>query len=172
MAAVVRIVAEKGLKGLSYRSVAKDAGVNHNLISHHFGSMDSLLTLTLEWSIEKAIENTKLELFAEFDERYADVLMESVIVEPEIHLFQFEMLLEARRRPELRKNSRNLYDGYTRSMRNALSKRGIEADDDFCRTVFAALDGLMLQVLTLGDTERTRSSVIALGRLLADATQK
>lgn len=169
MSAVVRIVAAKGLRGVTYRAVAGEAGVNHNLISHHFGSIESLLTATMEWAVERAIKNTELALFAELDERYADALMASVSAEPEVHVFQFEMLLEARRRPELRETSRRLYENYVSSIRDALTSRDIEADEELCSAIFASLDGLMLQYLTMGNPTGIRSSVVQLGRLLADA---
>jgi AcrR family transcriptional regulator len=35
--AVVRVVARHGLDALTYRAVAKEAGVTHGLVSYHFG---------------------------------------------------------------------------------------------------------------------------------------
>jgi AcrR family transcriptional regulator len=171
MSAVVRIVAAKGLRGVTYRAVAGEAGVNHNLISHHFGSIETLLTATMEWAVKRAIENTELALFADLDERYAEALIASVSAEPEVHVFQFEMLLEARRRPELRETSRRLYENYVSSVHNALRSRGIEGDEELCSAIFASLDGLMLQFLTISNPASIRSAVVRLGQLLADAMQ-
>ncbi|GER24443.1 TetR family transcriptional regulator [Zafaria cholistanensis] len=169
MSAVMRIVATKGLRGVTYRAVAAEAGVNHNLISHHFGSIETLLNATMELAVERAIKDTELALFADFDERYVDALIASVSAEPEVHLFQFEMLLEARRHPELRDSSRRLYENYVSSVHDGLRRRGVEADDDLCSAVFAALDGLMLQFLTIGDPVRIRAAVKRVGQLLASA---
>ncbi len=169
MSAVMQIVAAKGLRGVTYRAVAREAGVNHNLISHHFGSMESLLNATMELAVERAIANTELVLFADLDERYADALIASVSAEPEVHLFQFEMLLEARRHPELRESSRRLYENYVASVHDGLRRRGVAADDDLCNAVFAALDGLMLQFLTIGDPARIRAAVVRVGKLVASA---
>ena len=36
--AAVRVVADKGLRGLTFRAVAEEAGVNNTLVVHHFGS--------------------------------------------------------------------------------------------------------------------------------------
>ncbi|GAA1125039.1 TetR/AcrR family transcriptional regulator [Citricoccus alkalitolerans] len=167
MSAVMRIVATKGLRGVTYRAVASDAGVNHNLINHHFGSLEDLLTATMERAVERAIENTELALFADLDERYADALTASVDSEPEVHLFQFEMLLEARRHPERRESSRRLYDNYVKSVQDALRRRGMEANDALCSAIFAAMDGLMLQFLTIGDPAKIKAAVIEVGKLVA-----
>lgn len=169
ISAVMRIVAAKGLRGVTYRGVAAEAGVNHNLISHHFGSIETLLNATMKRAVERAIENTELVLFADLDERYADALITSVSAEPEVHLFQFEMLMEARRHPELRESLRRLYDNYVASVQDGLRRRGIEADDDLCSAVFAALDGLMLQFLTIGEPASIRAAVVRVGQLLASA---
>ncbi len=167
MIAVVRLVARKGLRGATYRAVAAEAGVNHNLINHHFGSIDALLGATTQWAVERSIANTQLGLFVEHDERFADALIASVSTEPELHLFQFEMILEARRRPELREASARLYENYVSSVKQALESRGLEADEALCSAVFAALDGLMLQFLTVGNPARIRSAVMQVGKLLS-----
>lgn len=172
MSAVMRIVVAKGLRGVTYRAVAAEAGVNHNLISHHFGSIESLLTSTMELAVERAIANTELALFADLDERYADALIDSVSAEPEVHLFQFEMLLEARRHPEVREASRRLYEGYVASIYDGLRSRGVAADENLCHAVFAALDGLMLQFLTIGEPNRIRAAVAQVGLLLAAAIEQ
>ncbi|MFD1376682.1 TetR/AcrR family transcriptional regulator [Micrococcus antarcticus] len=172
MSAVMRIVAAKGLRGVTYRAVAGVAGVNHNLISHHFGSIETLLTATMEWAIQRSIENTELALFADLNEHYADALIASVTAEPEVHMFQFEMLLEARRRPELQETSRRLYANYVSSVHAALQSRGIEAGEDLCKAIFASLDGLMLQFLTMGDPAGIRSAVVQLGQLMATSMDR
>lgn len=41
--------ANSGFNGVSTRAIANKAGVNHTLISHHFGSKDALWKATAEW---------------------------------------------------------------------------------------------------------------------------
>ncbi|HKS01839.1 MAG TPA: TetR family transcriptional regulator, partial [Arthrobacter sp.] len=142
LAAVVDVVAEKGLRGVTYRSVAGRAGVNHTLITHHFGSIEGLLAATLEWAVQRSIDETGLARVADFDEQFADALLESVSSEPELQLFQFEMLLEARRKPELRALLDRLYDNYISTVEAALRARSLDTDEELSRAVFAALDGL------------------------------
>ncbi|MFE4541161.1 TetR/AcrR family transcriptional regulator [Arthrobacter sp. NPDC056727] len=166
MAAVVDVVAEKGLRGLTYRSVAGRAGVNHTLITHHFGSIEGLLAATLEWAVQRSIDETGLARVADFDEQFADALLDSVSAEPELQLFQFEMLLEARRQPELRALLDRLYGNYISTVESALRARSLDTDEELSRAVFAALDGLMLQFLTFGNPAKIRAAVIQVGRLL------
>ncbi|MET3934254.1 TetR family transcriptional regulator [Arthrobacter sp. OAP107] len=166
LAAVIDVVAEKGLRGVTYRSVAARAGVNHTLITHHFGSIEGLLAATLEWAVQRSIEETGLARVADFDEKFADALLASVSSEPELQLFQFEMLLEARRKPELKALLDRLYDNYISTVETALRGRSLDTDDELSRAIFAALDGLMLQFLTFGNPAKIRSAVIQVGRLL------
>ena len=166
LAAVIDVVAEKGLRGVTYRSVAARAGVNHTLITHHFGSIEGLLAATLEWAVQRSIDETGLARVADFDEKFADALLASVSSEPELQLFQFEMLLEARRKPELRALLDRLYDNYISTVETALRGRSLDTDDELSRAIFAALDGLMLQFLTFGNPAKIRSAVVQVGRLL------
>jgi len=169
MAAVVGVVAEKGLRGVTYRSVAGRAGVNHTLITHHFGSIEGLLAATLEWAVQRSIDETGLARVADFDEQFADALLDSVSSEPDLQLFQFEMLLEARRKPELKALLDRLYDSYISTVESALRARSLDIDEELSRAVFAALDGLMLQFLTFGNPAKIRAAVIQVGRLLGQS---
>ena len=172
LTAVVALVGEKGLRGVTYRAVAARAGVNHTLVTHHFGSIEGLLAATMEWAVQRSIEETGLERIVDFDDNFADSLIATVAAEPELQLFQFEMLLESRRNPEVRLLVERLYAGYMRTVEDALRQRGVVADDGVSLAIFAALDGLMLQFLTISDPVKIRAAVIQVGhmvRLLASA---
>ena len=147
LSAVIDVVGEKGLRGVTYRAVASRAGVNHTLVTHHFGSIEGLLAATMEWAIQRSIEETGLEKIADFDENFADSLLETVSREPELQLFQFEMLLESRRNPEVRALVERLYANYMSTVEDALRQRGLNVDNGAALAIFAALDGLMLQFL-------------------------
>jgi AcrR family transcriptional regulator len=166
LSAVIEVVGEKGLRGATYRAVASRAGVNHTLVTHHFGSIEGLLAATMEWAIQRSIEETGLEKIADFDENFADSLLATVSREPELQLFQFEMLLESRRNPEVRALVERLYANYMSTVEVALRQRGFNVDDGASLAIFAALDGLMLQFLTISDPEKIRAAVIQVGRLV------
>lgn len=167
LAAVVEVVAEKGLRGVTYRAVAARAGVNHTLVTHHFGSIEGLLLATMEWAVQRSISETRLEHIADLDGRFADALMSAVSSEPELQLFQFEMLLEARRKPQIHAIVERLYRNYAGAVEEALRQRGFPVEGETAQAVFAALDGLMLQYLTLGDPARIRAAVNQVVRLLS-----
>ena len=126
LAAVIDVVGQKGLRGVTYRAVAARAGVNHTLVTHHFGSIEGLLAATMEWAVQRSIEETGLAGIADFDEGFADSLMATVSAEPELQLFQFEMLLESRRNPEIRSMVERLYENYMATVEDALSQRGLD----------------------------------------------
>jgi AcrR family transcriptional regulator len=167
LSAVIDVVGEKGLRGVTYRAVASRAGVNHTLVTHHFGSIEGLLAATMAWAIQRSIEETGLEKIADFDESFADSLLETVSKEPELQLFQFEMLLESRRNPEVRALVERLYANYMSTVEDALRQRGLNVDNGAALAIFAALDGLMLQFLTISDPEKIRAAVIQVGKLVA-----
>jgi AcrR family transcriptional regulator len=167
LAAVIDVVAEKGLRGVTYRSVAARAGVNHALVTHHFGSLEGLLTATMEWAVQRSIRETGLAGIADFDDDFADSLIASVSAEPELQLFQFEMILESRRNPQIRSMVERLYENYVATVEEALSKRGLDTSGEASLAIFAALDGLMLQFLTISNPTKIRSAVAQVGQLVA-----
>ncbi len=167
MAAAIDVVAEKGLRGVTYRAIAGRAGVNHTLVTHHFGSIEGLLAATMEWAVERSIRESGLERIADFDNAFADSLIESVSNEPELQLFQFEMLLESRRNPEMRSLVEKLYANYMMTVEAALRNRGLDTRNEAAIAIFAALDGLMLQFLTISGPEKIRAAVIHIGHLVS-----
>lgn len=167
LAAVIDVVGQKGLRGVTYRAVAARAGVNHTLVTHHFGSIEGLLAATMEWAVQRSIEETGLAGIADFDEGFADSLMATVSAEPELQLFQFEMLLESRRNPEIRSMVERLYENYMGTVEDALSQRGLDTGGEASLAIFAALDGLMLQFLTIGKPAKIRAAVIQVGKLVS-----
>ncbi|WP_263433773.1 TetR family transcriptional regulator [Arthrobacter sp. StoSoilB13] len=155
------------MRGVTYRSVAARAGVNHALVTHHFGSIEGLLAATMEWSVQRSIEETGLAGIADFDEAFADSLIATVSAEPELQLFQFEMILESRRNPQIRAMVERLYANYVGTVEEALSQRGLDTSGEASLAIFAALDGLMLQFLTISDATKIRSAVTQVGRLIS-----
>ena len=75
MAAAIDVVAEKGLRGVTYRAIAARAGVNHTLVTHHFGSIEGLLAATMELAIERSIRESGLERIADCNDQFADSLI-------------------------------------------------------------------------------------------------
>ncbi|MDQ0946848.1 AcrR family transcriptional regulator [Streptomyces phaeochromogenes] len=171
--AAVRVVAQGGLRRLTYRAVAQEAGTTHGLVVHHFGSRDALIEEALAHAIRTSLNTSALEpgtgKVADFSVGVSDM----VTADPDIQAFQYELLLESRRRPELLPHLRALYDEYFDASGRELARMLPDgAGRPLTRLVFAALDGLVLHQLVFGEPETTDAAIEelrALLRLLVDA---
>lgn len=164
--ATIRVVARSGLRGLTYRAVAREAGVTQGLVAHHFGSRGELLREALLAAAGDSIERSALEPPSGALPDFVAGLSQLVAEDEDGQAFQFELALEARRSPELRDGGRELYSAYLDSTRRALVAMGLGDDPDLARLVFATLDGLVFQQLLFGDPAATERSLATLRRLL------
>ncbi|WP_424862792.1 TetR/AcrR family transcriptional regulator [Streptomyces sp. MMS24-I29] len=165
--AAVRVVARGGLRKLTYRAVAQEAGVTHGLVVHHFGSRDALIEEAVTHAIRSSLRSSALEIGTGSPADFAAGLPDMVESGPELQAFQYELLLEARRRPELMSHLRSLYEEYFEATRRELGRilpgpvsRGAS------RLAFAALEGLVLHQLVFGEREATEEALAELTRLL------
>jgi AcrR family transcriptional regulator len=166
LAAAVRVVAERGLRHLTYRAVAQEAGVTHGLVTHHFGTRDALIHAALEYSLQNSIPAITADPgTGRLDSLFAG-LAELVQGDPGSQAFQYELILEARRRPELLPHVEEIYAAYHEVLRGELELAGIDSDDAFVHLVFSALEGLVFQQTALGRPEATRASLERLRELL------
>ncbi|MFI7296954.1 TetR/AcrR family transcriptional regulator [Streptomyces sp. NPDC050121] len=165
MAAAVKVVARGGLRKLTYRAVAAEAGVTHGLVVHHFGSRDTLLEEALGWAVRRSIETSSLVPASGRLEDFAATLAAFIAADPDLQAFQYELKLESGRRPELRRHVDLLYDAYHDAVCEALAC--FDVSQEMTEIVFAALDGLVFHQVTSGAPERTEEGVEALRRLLA-----
>lgn len=164
--AVIDVVAEEGLDAFSYRKVALRAGVTNTLISHHFGSKEALLEAATVWAVEKSQELANLTMAASLDSGFAKTLTRMVAEDPNLQVFQYYMILAARRSPELQRISANLYESYVGLVEHILTHYGHKPDRAGARAIFAALDGLVLQQLTVADQGEIEDAIIRLGDLI------
>lgn len=159
VASTVQIVAERGLRGLTFRAVAERAGVNNSLVAHHFGTRDALLAAALDWAVEQSIQSTGL-LSLSSEEEFVDNLVESITTQPELQAFQYEMILEARRNALFLDPVARLYERYQAVLADSLRKFGLAGDlSALSRQVFATLDGLVLQSIAGVHREELHAAV-------------
>ncbi|MGY0020951.1 TetR/AcrR family transcriptional regulator [Streptomyces sp. cg35] len=165
--AAIRVVARGGLRSLTYRAVAQEAGVTHGLVVHHFGSRDALIEEAVSHAIRSSLSSSALEIGTGKPADFAAGLGDMVDSGPELQAFQYELLLEARRRPELLSQLRSLYEEYFGASARELTRildrpvsRGMS------RLVFAALEGLVLHQLAFGEREVTEEALAELRGLL------
>ncbi|MFE9642847.1 TetR/AcrR family transcriptional regulator [Streptomyces sp. NPDC006365] len=165
--AAVRVVARGGLRKLTYRAVAQEAGTTHGLVVHHFGSRDALIEEALAHAIRTSLSTSALEPGTGKVADFSVGLSEMVTADPDIQAFQYELLLESRRRPELLPQIRALYDAYFDATKRELSRiLPHDAGHPLTRLVFAALDGIVLHQLVFGEPETTDAAVEELRHLL------
>ena len=80
----------------------------------------------------------------------------------------YELVLEARRRPELAPAVHALYDRYLDATRRELGRIGLVGDEPLVHLVFAALDGLVIEMLVYGRVDEADAAIARLHELLAD----
>lgn len=166
LAAAVRVVAQRGLRHLTYRAVAEEAGVTHGLVVHHFGSRDALIAEALSYAITMSLSTSRLEPGTGKLGDFVAGLADMVEGDPDLQAFQYELLLEARRRPELMPAVRTLYRQYYAATERELARILPGASAALNLLVFSALDGLVMHQLTLGQPSETNAAVEELRSLL------
>jgi AcrR family transcriptional regulator len=166
LAAAVHVVGTRGLRHLTYRSVAQEAGVAHGLVAHHFGTRDALLQAALEFSLANSVGSISAQPGSGDLDALFEGVVEMVRANPDDQAFQYELILEARRRPELRPQVEQVYATYRQALKAELEAAGIDADDGLVHVVFAAMDGLVFQQVCLDHPEATRAGVQRLRDLL------
>lgn len=173
--AATAVVNSHGLRGLTIRAVAEQAGVSHGLVRWHFGSRDGLVEATLIRSVEMAIKTSELEPGTGAIDDMATDLPGWVEEEESLAAFQYECLFEARRKEQLRPHVLEMYREYLESTQRELERAGLGDDPDLARAVFALFDGLALQqTILIGDaaaTERALQAAHEMIRALRDSRQ-
>jgi AcrR family transcriptional regulator len=168
LAAAVRVMDRDGMRGLTYRSVAREAGVSHGLVRHHFGSRDALIHEAVLDLAARSLESTKLESGTGRLEEFGAGTTRMVTESQNLPGVDYELILEARRHPELGPAVHALYDRYLEATRRELQRIGLGGDEALSRLVFAALDGLVLQMLVYGRPEDADAAIERLHDLLRD----
>jgi len=163
----VTVVARHGFDGLTYRAVAQQAGTTHGAVGYHFNTREKLIhEVALEARRSAAAGASIVPAAADLDSFGAD-LARSADEDLDAHLFQYELSLQARRRPDLAREMQSLYEDYYDLTRQALEKVGIEdPDEDLVRFVFAAIDGLVIRQIVDDDPEATEAALAELRRML------
>ncbi len=166
--AVPRTVARSGFRGLTYRALAKEAGVTYGLISYHFGSREALIEDAARLAVDEAIEKSHLVPEAGELDDFASGFMELVKEDRDAQLFQYDLVTEALRNRKLQGPVAELYRRYVATIEETLREFGIDDDPALARVVFAALDGLTLQQLIFEDEAGTEAAIARLRQLIAE----
>ncbi|MGW6887266.1 TetR/AcrR family transcriptional regulator [Streptomyces sp. KS_5] len=143
--AAIRVVGEKGIAGLSHRTVAAEADVPLGSTTYHFKTLDDLLVAALRQANEGfakviasrgGLEDPETDLAAELAGWMGEWLAgDRTGVE-----LEYELYLAALRRPALRPVAAE----WAQDLADRLSHR---TDPATARALVALMDGICLQVL-------------------------
>ncbi|MGW6978470.1 TetR/AcrR family transcriptional regulator [Streptomyces sp. NPDC054932] len=143
--AAIRVVGEKGIAGLSHRSVAAEADVPLGSTTYHFKTLDELLVAALRQANEGfarvvADSAALADPDADLARVLARLLGELLAADRRRVELEYELYLAALRRPALRPVAAEWYEAVS----GALTAR---TDPVTARALVAAMDGISLQVL-------------------------
>jgi AcrR family transcriptional regulator len=169
--AAIRVGARAGLRGLTIRSVAAEAGVTHGLVYHHFGTRNRLIAEALEHAGQLSLGTGDLEPGTGQPEDFSRDLERMVADDPDVQAFQFELTLEARRRPELLPTVTRLYEEYREATRRELVRMNLPDDGALAHAVFAMCDGLVMQQVIFGNDPPTEPALEWLRTMLASLAE-
>jgi DNA-binding transcriptional regulator YbjK len=146
--AAIRVVGEKGLAGLTHRTVAAEADVPLGSTTYHFATLDELMVAALRQSNESFAKVTAAhggltDPDTDLAGELAALLGEWLSGERAGVELEYELYLAALRRPALRPVAAEWAD----DLAERLAHR---TDPVTVRALIALLDGICLQVLLTG----------------------
>lgn len=160
--ATIVVVGQGGLRALTYRAVAAEAGVSHGLVRHHFGTRDQLISEAMEYAIDESLRGSSMLEPSLTIPRFAAGIESLADRESAIQVFQYELLLESRRRPELQPNVERHYRAYREAIEHQLERFGI-SDPLLAEVIWYALDGIVFkQLVSPGDVSGVVGRIRAL----------
>ncbi|MEW1980551.1 TetR family transcriptional regulator [Citricoccus sp. NPDC079358] len=164
--AAITVVARDGLRRLTYRSVAEEAGVAHGLVRHHFGSIDVLIEEALGACVKRTAILLSMKQESDNPEDFARGIVESLQLDPETQLFQYEVLLESRRKESLRGLVDAMMAQYRVVIRDGLQRMGFSPDSGLVEFVYAAVEGIVLQQSVHERAKESDEAIAVLRRVL------
>jgi TetR/AcrR family transcriptional regulator, regulator of biofilm formation and stress response len=156
--AALRIIGREGRQAVTHRAVAEEAGVPLGSTTYYFDSRDDLLRQALEYVAASEVERYG-ELAGELRrvktaEELADSLLDGLVASAEdriAYIAEYEIWLEAGRRPELREAAEAWCDASQRSVAEAMESLGSEDPPTDASLVVATIDGIGERILARRD---------------------
>lgn len=162
-AATERVIAARGIEGLTHRAVAEEAGVPLGATTYHFATKDDLIAAALQRSVDRFaayLEDWVARRPSLTPDQCAVLLTDAILPgsgpQRDQQVMEFELYLAALRRPALRP----IADQHTQLSIRALSHY---TDRDTAAAAAAALNGISLHALA-NSTPPTRTEVEAILR--------
>jgi DNA-binding transcriptional regulator YbjK len=173
--AAIRIVGERGPDAVTHRAVAEEAGVPLAATTYYFSSKRELLDEALRYAADRDVEDMR-RLAADFpvDAPSADVFAEIIArylayqarARRTMVVAQYELALEAARRPSLRTTARRQAEAFLVLVEPMLRAIGSREPRRDARLLMAAMDGLLLDEMFGRGTVRADALLPVVQRLL------
>jgi TetR/AcrR family transcriptional regulator, regulator of biofilm formation and stress response len=147
--ATLRVIGRSGREAVTHRAVAEEAGVPLGSTTYYFDSRDDLLAQALEHVAGEAVRRYA-RLAEELrsvtsPEELADGLLSELMSAAEdrtAYIAEYELWLEAGRRPELREAAESWCDAEQHAIAGAMESLGSRDPATDASLVVAAIDGL------------------------------
>lgn len=154
--ATLRLLAREGTSVITHRSVAEEAGVPLAATTYYFESKDHLLAEAFRLHSEKearrvakATEAFQAELTrSQLADQLGDFLSYGLSRGRGGLTAEYELLLQAARRPDLEVYSRVFYDTIQADLERSLASIGSSSPDNDARIIMATLAGLEVDNLS------------------------
>jgi DNA-binding transcriptional regulator YbjK len=168
LAAALRVIAERGVSATTHRAVAEAAGVPTSTTTYYFRSLDELLDEALLVFVREEAERLRA-VADELEGRPVPPAEVARVLVAELQagrgptdVAQFELYLEASRRPSLRNAARASLDLYAEIAEAALRAAGSPRPEEGARIFVALLDGLGLHRIASGVEQDLEQTLITL----------
>ena len=156
--ATERLLFESGYAAVTTRRVAEEAGVKHGLVHYYFGSMEELLTQTLERFADRLAEPLE-EHYANPDLTFAEkwrIVAQNWIEQPTSRFPKILLELSAMswNMPQLRQRISDVYARFRaifeRNFEEAMRDYGLDESQFPLKVVAAAVGTLQLGIIVEG----------------------
>jgi DNA-binding transcriptional regulator YbjK len=154
--ATLRVIARRGADGATHRAVAAEAGVPLASTTYHFASKDALVHEALELAIDRSIAAVRRESAAPGPadaERLASRLLSlvgAICDDDQAPLAaQYELVLEAGRRPELRPLAERWNRAYLAGIESLAASAGLSAPGQAAEILSNLIEGALLTQLSV-----------------------
>jgi TetR/AcrR family transcriptional regulator, regulator of biofilm formation and stress response len=156
--ATLRVIGRDGRAAVTHRAVAEEAGVPLGSTTYYFDSRDDLLGQALEHVARKEADR-HVQLGGELRKaktprQLADMVLDQLIFEIEdrdAYIAEYELWLEAGRRPDLREPATAWCDAVQLAVAGGMEKLGSTDPAADASLVVAAIDGLGERLLARED---------------------
>jgi DNA-binding transcriptional regulator YbjK len=173
--AALRLLGREGGGSVTHRAVAKEAGVPLAATTYYFDSKDSLLREAFALCMTEDVADLAREPFLPpghpvtidaVAERITRLMATRLADERHTQLIQYELGLEAARRPELQPMARAWTAAYAGVAAPALAALGSTQPETDGWILVTSLEGIELEALASGETDPMATLLPCVKRLL------